>query len=462
HLAGALPTHNLVGYWHNFPNPSGATYPLTKVTKDWDVVVVAFASSLGAGKVGFELDPAAGSEEQFIKDVAALKAAGKTVVLSLGGQDGAVTIGDATETANFVSTTYDILTKYGFDGIDLDLENGVSQGLPIIDNLITGVKQLKQKVGDSFYLSMAPEHPYVQGGYGTYGGIWGAYLPIIDGLRNELTQIHVQYYNNGGFVYTDGRTLNEGTVDCLVGGSLMLIEGFQTNYGNGWKFNGLRPDQVSFGVPSGPKAANRGFVTSEVVQRTLTCLVQGEGCDTVKPTKTYPTFRGVMTWSINWDSYDGYAFSKPARAALDSLGGNAPSPVPTSSPTDEPTEAPTDAPTNEPTDEPTVAPTEEPTEEPTVAPTEAPTNEPTDVPSDAPTTSPPSCGSCSNCYYAPTNACFVGWTAEQCATSPYFTWCGASSAESPTTSSSDSGSASWASDEGSASWASASASGSDI
>ncbi|KDO29440.1 hypothetical protein SPRG_05977 [Saprolegnia parasitica CBS 223.65] len=456
HLGGgSLPTQNLVGYWHNFPNPAGATYPLSQISKDWDVINVAFASSLGQGKVGFELDPAAGSEEQFIKDVAALKAAGKTIVLSLGGQDGAVTIADATETSNFVSTTYDILKKYGFDGIDIDLENGVSQGLPIINNLINGVKQLKQKVGDSFYLSMAPEHPYVQGGYGAYGGIWGAYLPIIDGLRNELTQIHVQYYNNGGFVYTDGRTLNEGTVDCLVGGSLMLIEGFQTNYGNGWKFNGLRPDQVSFGVPSGPKSAGRGFVTPETVKRTLTCMVQGVGCDTIKPKTAYPTYRGIMTWSINWDSYDNYAFSKPARAAIDSLGGNNPGPRPT---TASPTDAPSDKPTNEPTDEPSDEPTDEPSDEPTDAPSDLPTSKPTAKPSSVmptPSTPPPasSCGSCTNCYYAPTNACFVGWTAEQCGTNAVFTWCGANSddpiIDDPTDTLSDAGSDSWSSDSGS-------------
>ncbi|EQC32366.1 chitinase [Saprolegnia diclina VS20] len=315
----SLSRHPLVGYWHDFTNPAGSTYPLHQISVDWDVILVAFASALGNGSVGLTLDPGAGSEATFIADIAVLRASGKIVALSLGGQNGAVTLGDATETANFVSTTYDILKKYGFDGIDIDLENGVSQGLPIINNLINGVKQLKQKIGDSFYLSMAPEHPYVQGGYVAFSGIWGAYLPIIDGLRNELTQIHVQYYNNGGFVYIDGRTLNEGTVDCLVGGSLMLIEGFQTNYGAGWKFNGLRPDQVSFGVPSGPSSAGRGFVTPETVKRALTCLAQGVGCDTIQPNTTYPTYRGVMTWSINWDSHDGYAFSGANTCVVHSL-----------------------------------------------------------------------------------------------------------------------------------------------
>ncbi|CAK4086094.1 unnamed protein product [Aphanomyces euteiches] len=34
------------------------------------------------------------------------------------------------------------------------------------------------------------------------------------------------------------------------------------------------------------------------------------------------------------------------------------------------------------------------------------------------------CGSCNNCYYAPNNACFVGWTQSQCASVPSYTWCG--------------------------------------
>ncbi|KAF0713376.1 hypothetical protein As57867_004365, partial [Aphanomyces stellatus] len=328
-----LPTHTLVGYWHNFENPAGPAFPLSQVSKDWDVVVIAFADSVGNGALGFTVNETAGTQVQFIKDVADLKAAGKTVVLSIGGEKGSVTLADVTQTANFVNSLYSIIQTYGFDGIDLDLENGVSVGAPIVQNIIAGVKQLKQKVGPTFYLSMAPEHPYVQGGLAQWGGLWGSYLAIIDGLRDELTQLHVQYYNNNGFLYPDGRYLREGTVDGLVGGSLMLLEGFSAQNGNGFKFNPLRADQVSFGVPSGPRSAGQGFVTQEVVTRTLTCLTQGVGCDTIKPKKLYPDYRGVMTWSINWDRFDKFVFSGYARRALDSLNGSVPPPPVTTPPT---------------------------------------------------------------------------------------------------------------------------------
>ncbi|RHY38034.1 hypothetical protein DYB37_012888 [Aphanomyces astaci] len=421
----ALPTNNLVGFWHNFKNPSGNTYPLSQISNEWDVINVAFADHLGQGKLAFNLDVNAGTEVQFIADIKALKAKGKIVALSLGGQDGTVSLNDATELANFVTTLYDIITKFGFDGVDIDLEHGVYIGAPIINNLISAMKQLRQKVGPTFYLSMAPEHPNVQGGYASFGGIWGAYLPLVDGLREELTQLHPQYYNNGGFMYVDNKILNEGTVDGLVGGSLMLIEGFKTNYGNGWEFRGLRPDQVSFGVPSGPKSAGRGQATPEVIRRALTCLAQGVGCDTVKPKQPYPTFRGVMTWSINWDRFDNFAFSKPVRAALDSLGGAVPPPPPATS-----TVTPSAVPTT--TRAQTAAPTPSTSSATSVAPTSAPTPSPS---ASAPTTAPSSvapvttasskvCGKCTNCYYQPTDACFAGWNAQQCASVASFTWCG--------------------------------------
>ncbi len=48
------------------------------------------------------------------------------------------------------------------------------------------------------YLTMAPEHPYVQGGMVAYSGIWGAYIPLINEVRDTLDLLHVQLYNNGG------------------------------------------------------------------------------------------------------------------------------------------------------------------------------------------------------------------------------------------------------------------------
>ncbi|PTT91699.1 hypothetical protein DBR42_03370 [Pelomonas sp. HMWF004] len=161
----------------------------------------------------------------------------------------------------------------------------------------------------------------MQGGYVAFGGIWGAYLPLIDGLRDELNVLHVQYYNNGA-VYTPYATqgLTEGSVDMLVAASRMLIEGFTTNNGTGpYAFRGLRPDQVAFGLPSGPSSANSGLASVANITAALNCLTKLQQCGAIKPPVAYPSLRGVMTWSINWDKKDGLAFSRGVRNALNAL-----------------------------------------------------------------------------------------------------------------------------------------------
>ena len=73
---------------------------------------------------------------------------------------------------------------------------------------------------------MAPETAYVQGGYSAYGSIWGAYLPIIYGVKDKLTYIHVQHYNAGSGVGMDGNNYNQGTADYEVAMADMLLHGF--------------------------------------------------------------------------------------------------------------------------------------------------------------------------------------------------------------------------------------------
>ncbi|WP_053094142.1 glycosyl hydrolase family 18 protein [Cellvibrio sp. pealriver] len=312
-----LPKHALVGYWHNFNNGSGVIR-LADVDAVWDVIVIAFADDVGNGTVAFNLDPVL-NKAQFIADVAAKRAQGKKVVLSFGGEKGTVTLNNATNVTNFVNSTAAIINEYGFDGIDIDLESGanVSWGAPVINNMVTAVKQLKQQF-PNMYLSMAPEHPYVHGGMIAATGIWGAYLPIIDGLRNDLDLLHVQLYNNGSLATPySNQPLQAGTVDFMVASVKMLVEGFPV--ANNTQFVGLRPDQVALGVPSGSRSAGSGFVTIANLNAAVNCLVKLQGCGSIKPNQAYPDFRGVMTWSINWDVADGRPFSIPVNANLDAL-----------------------------------------------------------------------------------------------------------------------------------------------
>jgi len=314
-------SHKLVGYWHNFVNGSGCPIRLADISPQWDVIDIAFADNdrNSNGTVHFNLyagdihsSCAALDAQQFKADVAALRAQGKKIVLSLGGAEGNITLNTDADEMNFVSSLTAIIQTWGFDGLDVDLESGSNllHGTQIQNRLGRALLQIEQNIGGDMYLTMAPEHPYVQGGYIAYSGIWGAYIPVIDATRHTLDLLHVQLYNNGGLAspYATG-TSPAGSVDMMVASARMLLEGFEL--ANGEMFTPLRADQVALGLPSGPQAAGSGQATNQAIFDALDCITKGVSCNSFDAGANYPAFSGVMTWSINWDKHDGFIFSNP-------------------------------------------------------------------------------------------------------------------------------------------------------
>lgn len=329
-----IPGKILVGYWHNFNNNS--TIPkLREVSDAWDVICVAFAEPKAGSTADMQFNPFEiyqGNTQEFINDVALLKSKGKKVLISIGGANAKVELRTTEEKEAFVNSMKTIIQTYGFDGMDIDLE-GSSLSLaggdsdfrnpttPKIKNLIQATRELKAAVGASnFVLSMAPETAYVQGAYGTYAGVYGAYLPVIHALRNDMDYIHVQHYNTGSMFGADGKIYQPATADFHVAMAEMLITGFKVAQ-TGLTFPGLRADQVAIGLPSSSKAAGSGYTSEAVVQQALDYLIKGKtyAGRTYTTKAAYPNFRGLMTWSINWDVAAGSGFSTSHRAYLDGL-----------------------------------------------------------------------------------------------------------------------------------------------
>ncbi|MCG6499399.1 chitinase [Kitasatospora sp. A2-31] len=290
--ATGLPKHVVTGYWHNFDN--GATVQkLGDVQSAYDIIAVSFADAVPTrtGAISFTLDPALSkalggyTDAQFRADVKAKQAAGKKVVLSIGGQNGAITVGDATAAAAFVDSASAIIKDYGFDGIDVDLENGVNP-----THLGNALHGLQAKVGPGFVLTMAPE---TIGMYSTAG----AYFQLALNTKDILTVVNTQFYNSGGMNGCDGKVYNQGTIDFITSQVCTHIQG------------GLRPDQVGIGVPASSRAAGGGYVSPSVVNNALDCLATGRNCGSFVPPAKWPTIRGAMTWSTNWDANNGNAFS---------------------------------------------------------------------------------------------------------------------------------------------------------
>ncbi|MFD8968448.1 chitinase [Streptomyces sp. NPDC059568] len=332
---GSLPAHALVGYLHSsFANGSGYTR-MADVPDSWDVINLAFGepTSVTSGDIRFSLCPAAEcpnveSAAEFKAAIKAKQAAGKKVLISIGGANGQVQLATTAARDTFVSSVSRIIDEYGLNGLDIDFE-GHSLSLntgdtdfrnpttPVIVNLISAIKTLKAKYGANFILTMAPETFFVQLGYQYYGsGPWGgqdpragAYLPVIHALRDDLTLLHVQDYNSGSIMGLDNQYHSMGGADFHIAMTDMLLTGFPVAGDTSKVFPALRPEQVAIGLPASTQAGN-GHTSPAEVNKALNCLTKKTDCGSYQTHGTWPALRGLMTWSINWDRFNQWEFSR--------------------------------------------------------------------------------------------------------------------------------------------------------
>ncbi|MER5937633.1 glycoside hydrolase family 18 protein [Streptomyces sp. NPDC001928] len=284
----ALPKHAVTGYWQNFNN--GATVQkLADVQSQYDIIAVAFADATTTpGAVTFNLDSAGlggYTVDQFKADIRAKQAAGKKVIVSVGGERGTVSVNDSTSATNFANSVYSVMQEYGFDGVDIDLENGLNATY-----MTQALRSLSGKAGSSLVITMAPQTIDMQ-------STSNSYFQTALNIKDILTVVNMQYYNSGSMLGCDGKVYSQGSVDFLTALACIQLEG------------GLAPSQVGLGLPASTRGAGSGYVDPSVVNNALDCLAKGTGCGSFKPSRTYPDLRGAMTWSTNWDATAGNAWS---------------------------------------------------------------------------------------------------------------------------------------------------------
>ncbi|MEV6956603.1 glycosyl hydrolase family 18 protein [Streptomyces sp. NPDC051183] len=284
----SVPKHALTGYWQNFNN--GATVQkISDVSAQYDIIAVSFADATTTpGAIAFNLDSAGlggYTVAQFKADIAAKKAAGKSVILSIGGEKGTISVNDSASATNLANSAHALMQEYGFNGIDIDLENGLNPTY-----MTQALRSLSSKAGPSLVITMAPQTIDMQS---TQGGYFKTALNI----KDILTVVNMQYYNSGSMNGCDGKVYSQGSVDFLTALACIQLEG------------GLDPSQVGIGVPASPSGAGSGYVSPTIVNNALDCLARGTNCGSFKPSKTYPGLRGAMTWSTNWDAKAGSAWS---------------------------------------------------------------------------------------------------------------------------------------------------------
>ncbi len=309
-----LPNTVLVGYFHNWSDFSAPYIQLNTVDMRYNVIDIAFAVPQTGTDYNMTFVPENVTQATLISQIQAMQSLGKKIIISIGGATAPVSLDDTTERNVFVSSMSTIINTYGFDGIDIDLEgssvsvSGGTIAAPVdakIINMIGAIKQImsnyRTQNNKKLLLTMAPETAYVQGGQSAYGGIWGAYLPIIHALRDSLDLLHVQLYNSGSMFGIDANIYNQGTVDFIIAMTEAVIHGFNTS---GGYFTGIPANKIAVALPA-CSSAGGGYIAPLTVKSAIDYL-RGVGIKpgsyTLSQTGGYPNLKGMMTWSVNWDA----------------------------------------------------------------------------------------------------------------------------------------------------------------
>ncbi|MFJ7907149.1 chitinase [Kitasatospora sp. NPDC096204] len=295
----------LQGYWENWDGASNGVHPgmgwvpitdSRMAAHGYNVINAAFPVILSDGTVLWQDGMDTNVKVSTPAEMCQAKAAGATILMSIGGAAAGIDLSSGTVADKFVATVVPILKKYNFDGIDIDIETGLSGSGDINTlsasqaNLIRIIDGVLAQMPAGFGLTMAPETAYVTGGSVNYGSIWGAYLPIVKKYADNgrLWWLNMQYYN-GSMYGCSGDSYQAGTVQGFTAQTTCLNNGL-TIQGTTVK---VPYDKQVPGLPAQPGAGG-GYMDPGLVGQSWNAFSG--------------SLKGLMTWSINWDGSKGWSF----------------------------------------------------------------------------------------------------------------------------------------------------------
>src|SRR6478735_7218943 len=124
----------LVGYWENWDGSSNGVHPPfgwtpiqnTQIrSHGYNVINAAFPVIRSDGTVLWEDGMDSGVKVATPADMCQAKAAGATILLSVGGATAGIDLSSSAVADKFIATIVPILKRYNFDGIDIDIETGL-------------------------------------------------------------------------------------------------------------------------------------------------------------------------------------------------------------------------------------------------------------------------------------------------------------------------------------------------
>lgn len=275
----------LTGYWYNWYDSTFT--PLSSISQLYDVVIISFASISLSGELQFTP-----CYFGFAADVQSLTLSGKRVLLSIGGEtDYTSNINNTEKAYTFASSACTILSNYGLQGVDIDLEHEIypqflSMALRQLKSTCIRIKNLS--------IQLAPQTLDIQPNH--------SYLTLIEFIKDIIDDVHPQFYNSGSMFGYDGGVYFQGSVDFITSQIDALVSGGH-----------LAAHQVSIGLPATLSACGSGYISPVVALQAVQCLSNRLSCGTYIPRSIY-NISGVMLWSINQDSTQEYSFASAIKS----------------------------------------------------------------------------------------------------------------------------------------------------
>ena len=291
---------------------------MDKIDNSYNVIITAFIVTDSNGNFVLSLkDPgsqgkATYTPEQIKQMINDTKAQGRKVIVSIGGQFFQYNIQTEDQKNNFVTQVEKIVDEYGFEGLDLDLEQGaMASNTQLFAEAVKQVVNHYREKEQDFWLTAAPEWCYiVPFMYGS--GQWAShsfegkfYLDLLNNIGiDTFTYICPQSYNEGPANgiggpekdiegYSMKVTPSDGMDKFLnaLAWAISTPEGYEANGSCGIQ---IPPEKLVLGIPALEGAAGGEMTyiaTPTLIQSTWSMMKANND-----------KIAGFMNWSVDWDA----------------------------------------------------------------------------------------------------------------------------------------------------------------
>ncbi|STX29080.1 chitinase [Legionella beliardensis] len=283
--------------------------------------------------------------------IQSLHTAGIKVILSLGGAltsipNTSVDFHQVLSAASspdafkqtFINSLNGLITQYGFDGFDIDIEHGINAGgtfsqpqgdIAVLASIINTMYQQNS----ALLITLTPQVANIAATSG-FDQTWGNYAALIMQTHQSLAWVGIQVYNTGCAYGIDlvcyADLANSPNLSVAMATDLLenwpaTINGRATGFQPYISY--LKPSQVVLGYPA-PNAsgASDGLPAkpTNIIKRALECLKTAvkspTSCDTYAPPRAYGAIGGVFNWEVTYDQNNNFKFATDLKNCV--LNGN--------------------------------------------------------------------------------------------------------------------------------------------